>query len=146
MAQALELTGSERVLEIGTGSGYQAAILAELASEVITIERIPSLAETAKKALRSLGYTNIKIHLAGEKLGWEAEAPYDRIIVSAGAPQIPTTLLEQLNTGGMMVIPVGSRDVQQLYQITKLKDRNIVKELGGCRFVPLIDSEAWNET
>jgi protein-L-isoaspartate(D-aspartate) O-methyltransferase len=143
MVQALELTGQERVLEIGTGSGYQAAVLAELVRQVITTERIASLAESAGRALRSLGLTNVQIHLTEDSLGWEKEAPYDAIIVTAGSPRIPERLLDQLAVGGHMVIPVGSRELQQLYQITKLKDRNIVRDLGGCRFVPLVGHEAW---
>jgi protein-L-isoaspartate(D-aspartate) O-methyltransferase len=145
MAQALELKGNEKVLEVGTGSGYQAAILAELAARVITTERISHLAQSARRILDALGYTNIEVHLAGSRMGWEAEAPYDAIIVTAGAPRIPGRLLEQMLVGGRMVIPVGSRDIQQLYQVTRLKDRNVIKDLGGCRFVPLIGEEAWEE-
>jgi protein-L-isoaspartate(D-aspartate) O-methyltransferase len=145
MAQAMELKGQEKVLEVGTGSGYQAAILAELAEQVITTERIPSLAEKAQRALNSLCYSNIKIYISDERLGWEAEAPFDAIVVAAGAPQVPDQLLEQLVTGGRLVIPVGTRDSQQLYQIKKGKDRNIIRNLGGCRFVPLIGNEAWEE-
>jgi len=143
IAEALELKGSEKVLEIGTGSGYQAAILAELAREVVTIERIPELAESARKALGSLGYNNIKIFLSDDKLGWEPEAPYDCIAVSAGAPDIPDSLLKQMTVGGRLVIPVGSRSLQELRQVTLLKDRTIVHSLGECRFVPLIGAEAW---
>jgi protein-L-isoaspartate(D-aspartate) O-methyltransferase len=145
MAEALELTGDEKVLEVGTGSGYQAAVLAELTSEVVTTERISSLIESAKKTLDRLGYINIKFHLTDNKLGWEPDAPYAGIIVTAGSPCIPNDLLKQLAIGGRMVIPVGSRSVQQLYQITKLKDHIVVRDLGGCRFVPLIGSEAWKE-
>ncbi len=145
MTAALELTGNEKVLEVGTGSGYQAAILAELCHEVITTERIPSLAKSAKKTLDCLGYTNVTIHLTGNALGWEPDAPYAGIIVTAGAPRVPRELLEQLAVGGRLVIPVGSREVQQLYQITKLKGRNIHRSLGGCRFVPLIGNNAWKE-
>ncbi len=130
---------------MGTGSGYQAAILAELAGQVVTIERIPSLAASAQRALNSLGYSNVTIHVSDEKLGWEDEAPYDGILVAAGAPQIPDRLLDQLIEGGRMVIPVGTHDSQQLYQVIKLKDRNIIHSLGGCRFVPLIGDEAWQE-
>jgi protein-L-isoaspartate(D-aspartate) O-methyltransferase len=145
MTQALELAGNENILEVGTGSGYQAAILAELVREVVTTERIPSLAKSAKATLDCLGYTNIKIHLTGENLGWEADAPYAAIIVTAGAPKVPSELLDQLAVGGRLVIPVGSRDIQELYQIVKLKDRNISRSLGGCRFVPLIGRNAWRE-
>jgi len=145
MTQALELTGNEKVLELGTGSGYQAAILAELARLVITTERIPVLAETAKKVLNSLNYTNVRVHLAGETLGWASEAPYDAIIVTAGAPRVPVDLLAQLAIGGRLVIPVGSRYVQELYKIVKQRRKKIVQNLGGCRFVSLIGKDAWEE-
>ena len=145
MTEALELTGSEKVLEVGTGSGYQAAILAELSQRVITVERVPALAETAKHVLDSLGYTNIEIHLAEATLGWKSGAPYDAILVTAGAPNVPDGLLAQLAIGGRMVIPVGSRYVQELCKITKRKDKNLVRNLGGCRFVSLIGKDAWEE-
>ncbi len=145
MTQALELTGSEKVLEIGTGSGYQAAILAELARLVITVERLPALAETAKKVLNSLGYTNIMVHLAKETLGWPEEAPYDAIITTAGAPRVPDELLAQLSIGGHLVIPVGSRYTQELYKITRQRNKNKIQDLGGCCFVSLIGKEAWGE-
>jgi len=145
MTEALELTGSEKVLEVGTGSGYQAAILAELARHVITTERLPPLAESAKRALDSLGYTNIEVHLAEETLGWLKGAPYNAIIVTAGAPRVPADLLAQLAIGGRLVIPVGSRYVQELYKITKQRRKNIVDNLGGCRFVSLIGKDAWEE-
>jgi protein-L-isoaspartate(D-aspartate) O-methyltransferase len=145
MTEALELTGSEKVLEVGTGSGYQAAILAELARHVITTERLPPLAESAKRALDSLGYTNIEVHQAEETLGWLKGAPYNAIIVTAGAPRVPADLLAQLAIGGRLVIPVGSRYVQELYKITKQRRKNIVDNLGGCRFVSLIGKDAWEE-
>jgi len=145
MTQALELTGSEKVLEIGTGSGYQAAILAELARLVITIERLPALAEAAKKVLDSLGYTNIVVHLAKETLGWPDDAPYDAIIATAGAPRVPPDLLAQLAIGGRMVIPVGSRYVQELCKVTRRRKKNTIQNLGGCRFVSLIGKGAWEE-
>jgi protein-L-isoaspartate(D-aspartate) O-methyltransferase len=145
MTEALELKGKEKVLEVGTGSGYQAAILAELAHLVITVERLPSLAETARKTLNSLGYKNIEIHLAEETLGYQDKAPYDAIMVTAAAPGIPDDLLSQLNVGGRMVIPVGSRYMQELYKITRRKKGNLVQNLGGCRFVPLIGKNAWEK-
>lgn len=145
MAQALELAGHEKVLEVGTGSGYQAAILSELARLVITVERIQPLAEKARKTLNSLGYTNIVIHLATETLGWPQEAPYEAIIAAAAAPQVPPDLLAQLAIGGRMVIPVGSLYMQDLYKITRHKTRNKVENLGGCRFVSLIGRGAWEE-
>jgi len=145
MTEALELTGREKVLEVGTGSGYQAAILAELARSVITVERLPALAESARKALDSLGYTNVEVHLTEEAIGWPAEAPYDAIMVTAGAPKTPPDLLAQLAIGGRMVIPVGSRYVQELCKITRGRKKNIVQNLGGCRFVSLIGQDAWEE-
>lgn len=145
MTEALELTGGEQVLEVGTGSGYQAAIIAELARFVITTERFPALAERARKVLDSLGYTNIEIYLAEETLGYQRKAPYDAIVVTAAAPRVPTDLLAQLAIGGRMVIPVGSRHVQELYKITRKRKKNIVQNLGGCRFVPLIGKGAWEE-
>ncbi len=145
MTEALELKGKEKVLEVGTGSGYQSSILAELARLVITVERLPSLAETARKTLNSLGYTNIEIHLAGETLGYQDKAPYDAIMVTAAAPRIPDDLLKQLAIGGRMVIPVGSRYVQELYKITRRKKGDLVQDLGGCRFVPLIGKNAWEK-
>ncbi len=145
MTLSLGLTGKEKVLEIGSGSGYQAAILAELARLVITVERLPALAKEARSLLDSLGYKNIKVYLAEPTLGWPAEAPYDAIIVTAGAPKIPDSLLEQLVFGGRLVVPVGSRYEQELYKITKGRDKNVVQSLGGCRFVPLIGEDAWEE-
>ncbi len=143
MTEALELTGSEKVLEVGTGSGYQAAILAELARLVITVERLPTLTEGAKRVLDSLGYTDVVVHLAEKTLGWQAEAPYDAIMVTAGAPRVPVDLLAQLAIGGRLVIPIGSRYVQELYKVTKRRKKNIVQNLGGCRFVSLIGEGAW---
>lgn len=145
MTGLLELTGKEKVLEIGCGSGYQAAILAELARLVITVERLPALAKEARRVFNSLGYKNIKVYLAEPTLGWPAEAPYDAIIVTAGAPKIPETLLAQLVIGGRLVVPVGARHEQELYKITRGRDKNMVQSLGGCRFVPLIGEDAWEE-
>ena len=145
MTEALELIGSEKVLEIGTGSGYQTAILAELAWQVITIERLPILAKAAKRELDRLDYTNIEAHLAGETLGWPGGAPYEAIVVTAAAPRVPADLLAQLAIGGRLVIPVGSRYLQELYKITRQRRKNLVQNLGGCRFVPLIGKCAWEE-
>jgi protein-L-isoaspartate(D-aspartate) O-methyltransferase len=144
MTSSLELTGKEKVLELGTGSGYQAAILAELAKKVITVERIPSLAEKAKKVLDKLGYKNIAFRIAEPTLGWQRGALYDAIIVTAGAPKIPECLIEQMKIGGRMVIPVGSRFDQDLFKIIKKKNRNKINNLGGCRFVSLIGEDAWS--
>ena len=145
MVQALKLKGDEKVLELGTGSGYETAILAELAQIVITVERIPELAESAKQVLDGLGYSNIEVHIAGKTLGWPETAPYDAIIVSAGAPNVPQVLIEQLTLNGRLVIPVGSRWQQELLRVTKLKQRNRIENLGGCYFVPLIGEGAWQE-
>jgi protein-L-isoaspartate(D-aspartate) O-methyltransferase len=145
MTEALELSGDEKVLEVGTGSGYQAAILAELARLVVTTERFPALAERARQALDSLGYANVEIHPAEETLGYRPGAPYDAIMVTAGAPQVPPDLVAQLVIGGRMVIPVGSRHVQELYQVTRRQRKNTVRSLGGCRFVPLVGKGAWEE-
>lgn len=145
MTEALELEGDEKVLELGTGSGYQAAILAELAKRVITVERIPQLVESARQVLTKLGYHNVEVYLAEKTLGWVAETPYNAIIITAGAPSVPKVLLEQLAVGGRLVIPVGSRWQQELLKVTKLKKRNRIENLGGCRFVPLIGEGAWEE-
>jgi protein-L-isoaspartate(D-aspartate) O-methyltransferase len=145
MTQALRLKGSEKVLELGTGSGYQTAILAGLAKWVVSIERVPQLAESARRDLNELGYTNFEIHTSGEALGWPDGAPYDAIIVTAGAPRVPDALLEQLALGGRLVIPVGSRWEQDLLRVTRRKKGNVVENLGGCRFVPLIGKGAWEE-
>lgn len=145
MTESLELTGNEKVLELGTGSGYQTAILAELSRLVITAERLPALAETARQVLDSLGYNNVIVHLAEETLGWKADAPYDAILATAAAPGVPDELLAQLAIGGRMVIPVGSRYVQELCKITRHKKQNKVENLGSCRFVSLIGRGAWEE-
>jgi protein-L-isoaspartate(D-aspartate) O-methyltransferase len=145
MTEALELTGREKVLEIGTGSGYQAAILAQLAKRVITTERVKPLANRAKKLLAELGYKNIEVHLAEETLGWRREAPYDAIMATAAAPKVPPELIAQLAIGGRLVIPVGSRYVQELYKITRGRKKNKIDDLGGCRFVSLIGRGAWEE-
>jgi protein-L-isoaspartate(D-aspartate) O-methyltransferase len=145
MTEALELTGTEKVLEIGTGSGYQTVILAELARYVVTVERLPKLAKMAGKVLDSLGYGNIVIHHSGETLGWPEEAPYEAILVTAAAPRVPPELISQLAIGGRMVIPVGSRHLQELVRITRQKKKNRVENLGGCRFVSLIGKGAWED-
>ena len=145
MTEALELNGEEKVLELGTGSGYQTAILAELARLVITVERLPALVETARHVLCSLGCTNVEMHLAEETLGWKKGAPYDAILVTAAAPKVPEDLLAQLAIGGRLVIPVGSRFVQELRKITRHKTKNVVRNIGGCRFVSLIGKDAWEE-
>jgi len=145
MTEALELTGNEKVLELGTGSGYQTAILAELARQVISVERVPSLTESAEKLLKELGYNNIEIHLAEETLGWQRGAPYDAIMVTAGAPDIPDDLLKQLAVNGRMIIPTGPRYLQELCKVIKHREGFRVENLGGCRFVSLIGKNAWQK-
>ena len=145
MIQALELRGDEKVLELGTGSGYEAAILAELAQKVVTVECIPELAKSARQVLDNLGYSNIEVHVSGRTLGWPEEAPYDAIIVSAGGPTVPEVLLEQLDWNGRLIIPVGSRWQQELVRVTKLRKKNHIENLGGCYFVPLIGEGAWGK-
>jgi protein-L-isoaspartate(D-aspartate) O-methyltransferase len=144
MTQALELIGNEKVLEIGTGSGYQAAVLAGLCHQVVTTERIPALAESAGKALSALGFDNITVHIAGDELGWAQDAPYDAIVVTAGSPSIPSDLVSQLAWGGRLVIPVGLLYAQELCRLIRDKHQNQVEHLVNCRFVPLIGKGAWN--
>ncbi|UCC60659.1 MAG: protein-L-isoaspartate(D-aspartate) O-methyltransferase [Dehalococcoidia bacterium] len=143
MTEALDLKGNEKVLEVGTGSGYQAAILAELARKVVSVERHRKLAEGARKVLSLLGYRNIEIHIAGEKIGWEKEALYDAIIVTAGAPSVPQDLVDQLAIGGRLVIPVGTPFEQDLIKVVRRKDGMEHINLGPCRFVPLIGEGGW---
>ena len=143
MTQGLELTGSEKVLEIGTGSGYQTAILAELCRLVVTTERLPALSATAGKVLVDMKHGNVELHIAEETLGWKKSAPYDAIIATAAGPCVPDELLEQLADGGRMVIPVGSRHLQELCKITRRQEGNVVENLGACRFVSLIGKGAW---
>ena len=145
MTVALELSGKEKVLEIGTGSGYQTAILAELARWVVSVERHPQLVKKAKEILDKLGYTNIEVYLAERRLGWQQGAPYDGIMVTAGAPKIPRELLDQLSPGGRLVIPVGSRYEQNLLKIIKRDDEVFTADLVPCRFVPLVGEGAWSE-
>lgn len=145
MTEALELRGEEKVLEVGTGSGYQAAILSRLARKIVTVERVRQLAEAAEQLLDRLGYFNVEVHYVSAELGWKNDATYDAIIVTAGAPKIPGELWEQLAEGGRMVIPVGSRYDQNLLRITKKQGKEVIKDLGGCRFVPLVGPGAWEE-
>lgn len=143
MTQALMLSGEERVLEVGTGSGYQAAILSLLAAHVVSVERIGPLAEHAAEALRAGGYGNVEVHVAGDEIGWPAGAPYDAIVVTAASPEVPLELLNQLATGGRLVIPVGSRELQELVRIVKTPTGAQRHNLGPCRFVPLVGRGAW---
>jgi protein-L-isoaspartate(D-aspartate) O-methyltransferase len=145
MTQFLKLTGAEKVLEIGTGSGYQAAILAELAKEVYSVERFDTLAEQARKTLGRLGYKNITIKTGDGTLGWLEHAPYDGIIVTASAPNVPDSLIRQLSETGRIAIPVGERFSQALTIVEKKKSNINFTEAGGCIFVPLIGKEGWKE-
>jgi len=146
MTQALKLAGTESVLEIGTGSGYQTAILAELCERVYSVERIPSLAGSSRNVLDSLGYKNILVRLSDGTLGWEEHAPYDRILVTAGSPGIPMPLTQQLKEGGMMVIPVGGDYSQTLTRMTLEKDGHLKEEkMDGCIFVKLVGRHGWEE-
>jgi protein-L-isoaspartate(D-aspartate) O-methyltransferase len=145
MTQALGLKGSEKTLEIGTGSGYQTAILAELSKKVYTIERIKPLMEKAVKLLGRLGYTNIIFKAYDGTLGWKEKEPFDAIIVTAGAPRVPDPLLDQLAVGGRMLIPIGDKYSQELIKVTKKKKDYKKENLGGCRFVDLIGVYGWKD-
>jgi protein-L-isoaspartate(D-aspartate) O-methyltransferase len=144
MTELLELKATDRVLEVGTGSGYQAAILAELAAQVYSIDRVASLLARAEQILASLGYTNIKSRVGDGTLGWPEEMPFDAIIVTAGAPQVPRPLTEQLALGGRLVIPVGDTWSQTLTCIRQTADGLKFEYHGGCRFVRLIGKYGWN--
>jgi len=145
MTDALELEPEHRVLEIGTGSGYQTAVLAELAREVYTIERQPELADLARRRLRHLGYDGVEVVVGDGTLGLPARAPFDRILVAAGAPAAPGALIEQLAPGGRLVIPVGDQRDQQLVLITRSADGELAeRSLGPVRFVPLVGSQGWS--
>jgi protein-L-isoaspartate(D-aspartate) O-methyltransferase len=144
MTEALELTGSETVLEVGTGSGYQAAILARLAPRVVSIERLPRLAADARRALDRLGVTNVVVHLGDGTAGRASDAPFDAIVVTAGGPEVPQPLLDQLNIGGRLVGPFGSREEQSLYRIRRTGEQHFERELlGRCRFVDLVGAHGW---
>lgn len=145
MTQALALTGRERTLEVGTGSGYQTAVLAELSVEVFTVERIPELLRRAEAVLNDLGYANIRFKAFDGTLGWDEHKPFDAVLVTAGAPGIPRPLRDQLADGGRLVIPVGNRHSQELVKITRSGDRFEESYLGGCRFVDLIGVHGWKD-
>jgi protein-L-isoaspartate(D-aspartate) O-methyltransferase len=145
MTQELGLKGDERVLEIGTGTGYQTAILAELAREIVTIERLPELGRAAHELLLDLGYSNIEFRIGDGSLGCPERAPYDAILVTAGAPDYPAPLYRQLQVGGRLVIPVGDETAQTLRVVTRGEQGPQIREAGGCRFVRLIGDAAWPE-
>lgn len=143
MVQSLALKGHERVLEIGGGSGYQTALLAEMALEVYSVERIPGLMASAKERLSRLGYRNIEVTTGNGSLGLPGRGPYDAIIVSAATPQVPSPLLDQLNDPGRIILPLGSREAQMLVRVEKRQGRITTAELGGCMFVPLLGEYGW---
>lgn len=143
MTEALQLQPEDRVLEIGTGSGYQTAVLCRLAAEVFTVERIPALAAEAREILLELGCANTRFLVGDGTLGWSQEAPFDAILVTAGAPVVPASLKSQLAEGGRLVVPVGDRFVQELVRITRRGDAFESEDLLACRFVPLLGAEGW---
>jgi protein-L-isoaspartate(D-aspartate) O-methyltransferase len=143
IAEALALTGDEHVLDVGTGSGYQAAVLAELADEVDTIERIPALAEQARDNLKAAGYERVQVHVGDGSQGLAARAPFSAIAVAAAAPELPQTLYEQLELRGRLVVPVGRRGVQQLQVIVRSPEGPAVLRSVPCRFVPLLGEEGF---
>ncbi len=145
MTEALELQGHERVLEIGTGSGYQAAILAELAEKIYSIERIRKLSVKAQSILDELGYFNAVLKVGDGTLGLKEESPFDGIIVTAGSPDLPQPLVDQLAMGGKLVVPVGDRYTQSLMKVVRVKEGITKTDLGGCRFVSLLGRYGWKE-
>ncbi len=145
MTEALKLTEEKKTLEIGTGSGYQTAILAELSRKVYTVERIRALMVKARQTLQDLEYSNILFKAFDGTLGWQEYEPYDAIIVTAGSPRIPQPLLDQLADGGRLIIPVGNKYGQDLIKVTNEKGSFIKENLGGCRFVDLVGAHGWKE-
>ncbi len=143
MTSLLELRGGEKVLDIGTGSGYQTAILAELSRRVCSIERLPRLAERARTLLESLGYANVWIRVGNGTLGWPDEAPFDRILVAAAGPSVPPPLVEQLGEGGRLVVPVGDEENQTLTLVERRGAEVRTRPVGECRFVKLVGRYAW---
>jgi protein-L-isoaspartate(D-aspartate) O-methyltransferase len=145
MTSAAAVDPGDRVLEIGTGSGYQAAVLSKLARFVFTVERVASLARQAKAVLDQLGIDNVSVKVMDGTLGWSAQAPYDAILVTAGAPEVPAPLVEQLTDGGRLVVPVGPRETQVLKVVERRGDKIFTGELKGACFVPLIGRHGWGE-
>ena len=145
MTQLLRLEGPEKVLEIGTGSGYQTAVLAELARRVCSIERLPGLATRARQVLEELGYTNAVVKIADGTYGWPDEAPFDRILVTAGAPSVPMPLFQQLAEGGRLVVPIGEAQSQTLYLVEKVDGQMRTSTDCGCVFVKLVGRYGWED-
>jgi protein-L-isoaspartate(D-aspartate) O-methyltransferase len=145
MAEVLELKGSERILEIGTGSGYAAAVFAELCGEVFSVERIEELAIKARLVLTAIGSRNVRIQIGDGTLGWPEEAPFDGIVISAGAPQIPRPLLDQLKPGGNFVLPMGEEELQTLVRLRKTPSGLKEEYFGECRFVKLRGTHGWQD-
>ena len=145
MTEALELQGGERVLEIGTGSGYQTAILAELGEKIYSIERIRALSVKAQRILDDLGYFNVVLKVGDGTMGLKEEEPFDGIMVTAGSPDVPQPLVDQLAMGGRLVVPVGDRYTQSLIKIVRAKEGITKTDLGGCRFVNLLGTHGWKE-
>lgn len=145
MSEALQLKGHEKVLEIGTGSGYQAAVLAELADRVFSVERFPTLAFRANQILQKLGYRKVIIRVGDGTLGWPDDAPFDGIVVTAGAPDIPQALVDQLRVGGRLVVPVGDRISQDLILVERAPEGINKSNLGGVRFVDLVGKWGWKD-
>jgi protein-L-isoaspartate(D-aspartate) O-methyltransferase len=143
MSEALELRDHDRVLEIGTGSGYQTAVLAALVESVFSVERIGSFVPLARRRLESLGYYNVLIKVGDGTIGWSEHAPYDAILVTAGTPQVPRPLLDQLKLGGRLVVPLGPEDTQMLVRIRRDEEGFHEEALGECRFVKLIGRHGW---
>jgi len=145
MVVSLVLTGSENVLEIGTGCGYQAAIVSALAREVHSVELLPDLAQSAAERVHRLGYANVHVHSGDGTLGWPEFSPYDAILIAAAAPSVPEPLLRQLAEGGRLIAPVGEEDKQELQLVTKREGKLLFKQGGPCRFVPLIGEHGWRK-
>lgn len=145
MLEALQLQRSDVALEVGTGSGYAAAVMSLMTQRVVTVERVAELTGAARATLASLGYGNVEVHQAGDALGWPSGAPYDAILVSAGAPHVPRALLDQLAGGGRLVVPIGDRRAQDLVRAVQTSHGVTLERLGACAFVPLIGADAWGD-
>jgi protein-L-isoaspartate(D-aspartate) O-methyltransferase len=145
MTELLHLAPEDRVLEIGTGSGYQAAVLSRLSKEIYSIERLPALIDRAKENLEAAHVDNVRLRLGDGTLGWPEEAPFDKIVITAGAPSVPPALFGQLKEGGSMIIPVGNRFMQSLQLVQKIDGKQVVKTAFDCVFVPLVGRQGWEE-